>query len=107
MTQYLFQQQDSLPTFGQVVGSEAALDTCPDHNGIPEISLSSHSAHLATQPQSQEGESKQKQLQEEKGKQSPAWPAFPQSPGAVSLTFSLPQSLAQGLASTSPAEQSW
>lgn len=45
-SKYLLQQKNPLPVFGQVVCSEAALDTCPDHNGIPEIFLRGHDAHL-------------------------------------------------------------
>lgn len=51
-TQYLLQQDDPLPVSGQVVCCEAALDACPDHNGITEIFLSSHDARLALQLQS-------------------------------------------------------
>lgn len=44
-TQYLLQQKDPLSMFGQMVCSEAALDACPNHNGIIEIFRSSHDAH--------------------------------------------------------------
>ena len=43
-TRYLLQQEDFLAVFGQVVRREAALDACPDHNGVIELPLSSHPA---------------------------------------------------------------
>ena len=43
-TQYLLQQEDFLAVFGQVVRREAALDACPDHNGVIELPLNSHPA---------------------------------------------------------------
>lgn len=84
-TQYLLQQDAPLPVFGQVVCREAALGACPDHNGITEIILSSHEARLALQLQSaltEEKASKSRLWAKGGGVgQSPAWPAFPQSPG--------------------------
>lgn len=90
--------------FGQVVCSEAALDACPNHNGIAEVIPSSHDAHLALQPQNphtKERASKAGLEEEEEGKVQPGQRSHNPLGRSPSPR---PQSLAQG--STGPPLQS-